>query len=349
MFNHPYDILKSIMDMLLPKELLNFMVLNKEYNELKRIYNYPHMIYISGSIRNFIKSFPNFNNINISRRSRLKDDDFQLCNNIQKIKMKLCNMSLTTDNMFSHFTNLKKLILLDYSKKNDFSDKIFDYLTNLEKLSINYNNKITDQGLQKLVNIKNLFIRLCPNISGHGLSNLTGLIKLHIYHIKNVFNHHFKNLINLKELELSFIHEITSECIIQLPKLQNLKCIGCRGIASCDNFDKLKDLKLVSFYNCPVNDSDFKYLKNIKKLYIIHCPFILGGGFKYLLNIEVLSIYENSLDDCFLSDLISLKNIRILQIRNYRNSNESTSKYDSISKERKTQLKEIFGNKFISN
>ena len=85
--NIPVDVIKSIMDILQQKELFNFMISNKEYNQFKRTYYYPHIIFISGSITNFINSFPNFKNIKISRRSELCDEDFELCGHIQRIRM----------------------------------------------------------------------------------------------------------------------------------------------------------------------------------------------------------------------------------------------------------------------
>jgi hypothetical protein len=344
------DVFNLIMDMLLLKESLCFMSLNKENKEFKKIYYYSRMIHISGSISNFMISLPNIKYIDIRRRTRLTDDDFQLCNNIQKINMKFCDMSLTTDNIFSHFENLKELNLLHCLKTDSnmtYSDKIFDYLSNLEKFSINYNHVITDQGLEKLVNIKDLSIVACFNITGCGLCNLTSLIKLDLFKIKNLFDYHFKNLINLEELKLSLIHDITSECISQLPKLKKLNCVECRGITSCINFDKLKNLFDVSFNDCSINDNDLIHLKYIKKLYIINCLMIQGAGLKYLLNIEELSIYENPIIDNFIDDIIMLKNIKKLSIcnRDYYMMGEPYV----ISNDRKNQLKQIFGDKFNEN
>jgi len=338
----PSDILKLIIDMVSLKDFLNFLCLNKDNNEFKKIYNYPYMIYIPGSIKNFIKSFPNFKFIDIHKRSGLLDDDFQLCNHIQKINMKSCDMSLITDNIFSHLTNLKELNLLECWKTNTYSDKIFDYLSNLEKFSINYNYVITDQGLQKLLNLKDLHIEDCFHISGDSLSYLTNLTKLDIYRIKNLFDHNFKNLINLEELTITFIHNITSDSIARLSKLRKLICVDCKGITSCVNFDKLLKLNDVSFFHCPVIDTDFIYLKYIKRLSIINCPLIHGNGFKYLKNIEVLSIYENVITDSSLDDIIMFKNIKKLTICNYG----STS---TLSIDREKQLKEILGDKFNTN
>jgi hypothetical protein len=309
------------------------MISNKEYNQFKRTYYYPHIIFISGSITNFINSFPNFKNIKISRRSELCDEDFELCGHIQRIRMISCNMSLITNNIFSHLTNLKELKLLDCwdtgSSSSFNNNKIFDYLSNLEKLSINFNYEITDEGIHKLINIKDLYIHECINITGNGLCNLTSLIKLSLYGIKNLFDHHFKKLVNLEVLTLTFIDDVTSECITCLPKIKKISFVECKGITSCNNFDKLKNLSIISFYQCPIKDSDFIYLKNIKELYIIYCPLIQGLGIKYLLNIEILSIYENLIEDSSFDDIILLNKIKKLlsqsefkniKVHHYKNS-----------------------------
>lgn len=74
---------------------------------------------------------------------------------------------------------------------------------------------------------------------------------------------------------------------------------------------------------------------------------IQGASFKYLLNIEELSIYENQILDNFIDDIIILKNIKKLSI--YNNYDYYGSSPCHISQNRKNQLKEIFGNKFFCN
>lgn len=272
---YPVDILKLVINILPLEDSLNFMSLNKELNELKKTYNYPNVICVVGPFKNFIESFPNFKYISICNKSDFIDDDFLLCNHIQKIYIRSCDMSLVTSN---------------------------------------------------------------------GLSNFNSLIKLKLYKIKGLIDDHFKNLINLEELAVSFNHDITPNGITQLKNLKKITCVECNGITSCDNFDKLKNLTDVSFYHCSIKDNDLINLKNIKELSLINCWFIHGEGFKYLLNIEILNIYENIIFDHFFDDLILLKNLKKISICNY-----GSTTYDSISRERKNQLKEILGDKFNTN
>jgi hypothetical protein len=317
--NCPVDVINLVMNMLSLNDLLKFTSLSKEYNELKKNYNYSYFIHISGSINDFIKSFPSFKYIDICKRNGLRDYHFQLCNNIQKINMRSCDMSFTTDNIFSNFTNLKELNLLHCLKTDSnktYSDKIFDYLLNLEKFSINYNHVITDQGLEKLVNLKDLYIVNCFHITGCGISNLTSLIKLDLFKIKNLFDYHFKNLINLEELKLSFTHNFTTEGITQLPKLKKLYLEDCRGITSCNNFNKLKNLDDLSFNNCYINDNDFIHLLYIKKLFLINSPLIQGYGFKYLVNLEELTLrFTDNIKSGCITLLPKLKKLNCFECR----------------------------------
>jgi hypothetical protein len=353
----PAELLILIMNMFEQEELFNFLSTNKEYNILKDTYDYSHEICISRSINKYVRLFPNFKNICIRWDYIYGNDNFQLCSHITKLDIQASSHRLTTDfmleDMFRHLTNLKELKLKRIFSTNRNQDKIFDHLSNLETLHLEVENNITDRGLQKLVNIKNLSINACHNISrcysitGDGISNLTSLIRLNLNQISNLFDHHLQNLINLEELMLTDAPNITCECITtHLLKLKLLNVRRCENLASCANFNKLKSLQCLFIIRCSTKDSDFIHLKYIKYLCISDCSLIQGKGFKYLLNIEGLSISNILLADHYLDDIIALTNIKRLSIINTHDCGKSTSKYDTLLGDRKDQLRKKFGNKF---
>jgi hypothetical protein len=332
------DVIYQIINYCSIKDLINLRTTNKENVEMVKNYNNYNMTQIKGSLKNWKKSFPNMKAANISRRTDIKNEDFEYLENVEIVKMILCSQKSITDNTFSYLKNIKELDLQGccghWSGGHHFTDNMFNYLLNLEKFYIDNNHVITNNGIQKLTKIKDLTIHNCGNISDDGLYNLSTLIKLDIYNLQ-LTDDVFKKLTNLQNLVITFSHNITDKGILYLSNIQKLDFISCKKIR-CYNYDKLLKLDNLSLCHMNINNDDFVYFKNIKSLSIYGCNNINGGGFKYLSNIEILSIYESPLIDEYFNDLYEFKNIKQLNIFRCR----------TISKNKKDDLQLKFGNKF---
>ena len=185
MFNNlNMDVIKLIINDLSLKDLIKLRTTTKDNVEIVKYYNNYDMIQIKGSLKNWKKSFPNMKSANISRRRDIVNNDFQYLEDVQMLRMNLCDQESITDYTFRYLINIKDLNLQGccghWIGGHHFTDKMFDYLSNLEKFYIDDNHVITDNGIRKLTKIKDLTIRNCSKITNNGLCDLTTLVKLNI-------------------------------------------------------------------------------------------------------------------------------------------------------------------------
>ena len=328
LYTLPLEILQVIINNLSLKDLIKLRTTNKVYQELVKNYNSYDNVRISGSLKYWKKSFPNLKYANISRRKDISDQDFQYLDNIEKLDMNLCYQ--ITYKGFNYLSKIKDLNLQGSCQNQHFD---FDNFSNLEKLYIDNNHIITDNGIKKMLKIKDLSISNCSQITNDGFSSLTKLVKLYIYNLYNLTDDIFKNMTDLQCLYITFCN-FTDQGILLLKKIKKLRFLNCKNIKGTD-FDQLTELNNIEFTYCGPNDDSMYYLKNISDISFYGCN-IDGSGFKYLENLQVLSIYESPIKDEYLDLLLELKNLKKVNI--YRCS--------LLSKNKKDQFKKILGNKF---
>jgi hypothetical protein len=330
----PQDIIKLIINFLLPNNLINLRVTNKENKELVKLYSPNIMIYITKSI-NIIKIFPNIKSISIRPNVCITDGDFSCLNNIEELDLSNCSQIKITDNSFRHLMKIKRLNLLGYKQTwvedNYVTNKSFDYLSNLETLEIDDNYVINDSGLQKLKKIKHLYIYNCNKITDNGISNLINLEKLGLYSMENIIDLTFKKLNKLQELVLTDC-QITNSGLKYLSNLTRLKLVNVKNI-NWKDFDQL-NIKELYLSQINITDCEFIYLKNIRLLMLYYLK-INGSGLKYLTNIQKLIINQSYILDEHLDNLYYLKKLEEIHI------------YDCyyITKPKINELKLKFGNK----
>lgn len=329
----PFEILQFFINYLSIKDLVKLRITNKENQELVKLYDSYDPVRITGPLKYWKKSFPNLKYANISSRKDIKNIDFQYLDNIEKLDMRLCNQPVITNKVFYYLSNIKELNLQGCSKKNNFTDKIFDHIPNLEKLYIDENHLITDNGIKKILKIKDLSICNCSQITNNGLSGLTNLVKLYIYNLYRLTDEVFKNMNKLENLKIIFCN-FTDQGILLLKNIKKLDFLNCKNIKGT-NFDQLTKLHSVDFMYCGIDDNDLIYLKNVYNISLYGCN-INGYGFNFLENVKSLTIYDSLIKDEYIDDLLKLENLDELYF--YR--------CFSISYSKKLKLKKILGNKF---
>lgn len=345
----PNDILQTIINTLLIKDVLNFRITNKENKKITEKYNPSYMIFIKKSLYYKKKIFPNISSVCIRGLKNLTYTDFIYLYNIETLDMSLCYQKEIIKYIFPNFIKIKKLLLENcesFLEYINFTDNEFDYLRNLETLIINDNHVITDKGLQKLKNIRELNIQNCKNITNAGLSNLVTLETLCVNNVNNLplTDDVFKNLTNLKKLELYFnnitdngiyYNNITDNGILYLTNIRELKLTSTYDI-KCKDFDKLKNLVELTLICTTITDDDLIYLKNIKKL-VLYFSKINGKGLSHLTNIETLEISSSNITDEYITNIYTLKKLKQISI----------FKCYLISERMMNELKIKFGDKLI--
>ena len=112
----PQDIIKLIINFLLPNNLINFRITNKENKEICKLYSPNIMIHITKSIKNVIKIFPNIKSVSIRYNNCITHEDFSYLNNIENLDIGSCSQIKITDDFFQHLMKIKRLNLLGYKQ-----------------------------------------------------------------------------------------------------------------------------------------------------------------------------------------------------------------------------------------
>jgi Asp-tRNA(Asn)/Glu-tRNA(Gln) amidotransferase C subunit len=285
---------------------------------------------------------PNYliSNLDLSYNRIISDKDFKL---------------LFIDLKGKYF-HLKKLYMNNYSQKR-ITNQSFHYLfennNDLIELEIaNCSKLITSEIIKKylfssssnLLRIQNLNLFGCNNLLMNESNdeknfkriNLNYLKKLNLDYCDNATNEIIENLINLEELSIVGYDKTTSDAFKKLEKLKKL------NISSCNKFDELLFINLnkaitthvlndfnnncnfetnlieLDISSCnQVNDSWFKYLKNLKVLKMSRCnqEELTSQSFQYLTN-----LLEFEMDGCNQKtikgeDFKYLKKLKILSMR----------------------------------
>jgi hypothetical protein len=288
------------------------------------------------NLREYNKTFPNAKYANIRNRHNISGDDFKYLSKVEILDMSLCIQSSINDRSFRYLSNIRDLNLqgaCGHWIGHHFTDSIFDHFSNLERLYIDENHVITNEGIKKLISIKDLTIHNCMNIGDDGLLNLTTLEKLNIYNLNKLTDNAFVNLTNIVQLDMTF-GNISDVGICHLTKIQILNFLSCEKI-KCVNYNKLLELESISICDKHITDDDLISLSDIPNVSLYGCN-IDGNGLKYLTNCYNISIYKSDIIDKNLDHLLKLININ--QINIYR--------CKLISREKKSELKSVFGKKF---
>lgn len=295
------------------------------------------MTRIKCSLKEYNITFPNATIANIRERSNIVDDDFKYISMIKTLDMSLCKTKSITDASFRYLTNIRDLNLQGacghWIGGHHFTDEAFNYLGDLLKFYIDDNHVITNRGIKKLIKIKDLTIHNCSNIGDDGLCNLTSLLRLDIYNLYKLTDEGLKNLTNLEELHMTF-GNITDIGISYLVNVKKIYLLACKQI-KCKNFICLPKLEYLSLCHTQITDEDFVSLSNLLNISIYGCK-INGNGLQYLTRCKIISIYESPIVDDQLDYLYTLKDL--IKVNIYR--------CNLITRNKKNELKSVFGNKF---
>ena len=328
----PDELLQIVINYTMKKEASRISITDKRNNTLVKNYYVGDLYKIRPSLKKWKKTFPNAKYANIRERLCIKDSDFKYLEKVQELNMALCSQRSITDHTFRYLLNIRKLNLQGCCDvwAHHFTDDIFQYLLNLEGFYIDHNHVITDAGIQKLTKLTDLSIHSCSNITNNGLANLTNLRKLSIYNLYKLTDEVFDNL-NLEELEMTF-GQITDKGLTKLMNIKKMNLISVEHVR-CKDFDKLKHLEKLFVYG-NLRDEDLRNCSKVKDLQLYACK-INGDGLKYLVNCDIISIYESPITD---ENLVHLYNLPLKKINIYR--------CNLITNGKKDELSSVFGNKF---
>lgn len=209
------------------------------------------------------------------------------------------------------YLSYKKHVEYISLKKNAFKLKYIKELCIIGKIPENYINLIS-----KMKNIKRIYIRLDGYISTNIMSSCQNIID--------------------KYPSLEWLYVNNYDIKLNLDKNTKIKYLDCNFL-----FESINNLHNLEYINCPLNFTDFYYLKNLKKIVINHICNITDcdiSGLKKLeyltmpLNNNIFDLKENSsLKELTLSaspyynfekcaDLIKYNNIESLIINKNFNS-----------------------------
>ncbi|KAL9645772.1 hypothetical protein ABK040_003504 [Willaertia magna] len=236
--------------------------------------------------------------------------------------LKFTSNDIINDSQLCHLDNLTKLNIDD---NFDISGDCFKYLKQLSSLNISRCENITDDCLVHLNNLISLNVLYCYKINGSSLQNLKQLQKLTVSITENnykTFMPNLTNLVNLKYLKIDFdIYQTTDSSFLQ-------------------NSIKLETLKLKSYYEFKLNETDLINLINLKCLHINMRKnkekSIDESCFKFLTKLEKLTTtlaFENK----YYKYLTNLRKLKLKNVDELHLNNEFTS----LQKLYKLSLKKV--------
>ena len=290
------NIMSSLIEYLKLNDILKMRRINKGYYNISKLYtgSYNNMISIRKNFSRWKEIFPNIAFINISRNTKITDNDFKLFDKVIKLDMALCTQKEITDFAFVNCHNLLELNLQGACRHwigaHHFTDEIFESLKKLKKLYIDDNHEITDAGLSLLCDIEDLHLSNCSKITNNGFKNAGNLVKLEIYNIPNLTDNVFDFTPNIKILSITFAHNITDNGILKLEQIKTLSLTGSNKIKGL-SYDTLLELKELRLNYISIPSINHQFLRNISKITFYSCNMD-GSELQYLTNTKNIAIYE---------------------------------------------------------
>jgi hypothetical protein len=215
-----------------------------------------------------------FNNENNNQNNNQNRDQINYQNNDDLIELEMTSCSL--------------LISSEIFKKKLFSSRIeslnlFGY-SNFFNNDKKYNEKFNPKYLKKLN------LNFCDNATDEIIENLINLKELSIAGCRNITNNAFKKLGKLKKLNISFCNQFDEQLFINLNKVAAVTCLS-NNLNNSNNFEK--NLIMLDITGCKkINDSCFKYFKNLRVLKMLWCnqKELSSKSFQYLSNLIELEM-----------------------------------------------------------
>ncbi|KAL9642947.1 hypothetical protein ABK040_010640 [Willaertia magna] len=210
-------------------------------------------------------------------------------------------------------------------------------------------NLVSYAFLKYFLKLKSLNLQNC-NIGDNDLLNLEKLEELNLRNCKNISGICFKNLINLKKLNYNNYslknYYLNKPNENYLNNLINLKYLNINyfeyKFESDFNFIKnLKKLKTLHALELPIKDEHLQNLQNLKELLINSKSLVTGKSLQNLQNLTILNINTTKLEDEDLQNLQNLKELNISYclkingncLQNFKNLNKLIAEESNLKEE----------------